>query len=76
MSGLTRDWTAEPVPRDRILRRERGQGNKHFPCSADHEQDWQPHPVDQYSAESAGHTYILYVTNSIDLHIYFFSIWE
>ena len=18
----------------------------HFPCSADHEQDWQPHPVD------------------------------
>ena len=29
---------AEPVSRDRILRRERGQGNFHFPCSADHEQ--------------------------------------
>ena len=23
-----------------ILRHERGQGNIHFPCSADHEQDW------------------------------------
>ena len=31
---------------------ERGQGNVHFPCSADHEQDWQPYPVDPYSAES------------------------
>ena len=31
--------TAEPVSRDQILRRERGQGNIHFPCSADHEQD-------------------------------------
>ena len=31
------------------LRRERGQGNIHFPCSADHEQDWQPYPVDPYS---------------------------
>ena len=42
--------TAEPVSRDQILRRERGQGNLHFPCSADHEQDWQPsYPVDPYS---------------------------
>ena len=31
------------------LRRESGQGNIHFPCSADHEQDWQPYPVDQNS---------------------------
>ena len=45
MSRLTRDGTAEPVSRDQILRRERGQGNIIFP-SADHEQDWQPHPVD------------------------------
>ena len=22
----------------------------HFPCSTDHEQDWQPYTVDQYSA--------------------------
>ena len=28
-----------------------------FPCSADHEQEWQPFPVDQYSAESTDHTY-------------------
>ena len=28
------------------LRHARGQGNIHFPCSADHEQDWQPYPVD------------------------------
>ena len=25
-------------------------GNINFPCSADHEQDWQPYPVDPYSA--------------------------
>ena len=42
MSRLTRDGNAEPVSRDQLLRREWGQGNIHFPCSADHEQDWQP----------------------------------
>ena len=47
MSRLTRDGTAEPVSRDQILRREeRGQGSIYFPCSVDHVQDWQPHPVD------------------------------
>ena len=46
MSKLTRDGTAEPVSRDEILRRERGQRIFHFPCSAaHHEQDWQPFPV-------------------------------
>ena len=30
----------------------------HFPCSADHEQDWQPYPVDPYSDESTDNTYI------------------
>ena len=51
MSRLTRDGTAEPVSRDLILRRERGrQINIHFPCSADHEQDWQHYPVDPYSS--------------------------
>ena len=49
MSRLTRDGTAELVSRDPFLRRERGQGNIYFPCSADHEQDWQPYPVDPYS---------------------------
>ena len=32
-SRLTRDGTAEPVLRNQILRRERGQGNIHFSCS-------------------------------------------
>ena len=41
-----------------ILRRERGQGNFHFLCSADHEQDWQPYPVDPYSAICDDPTYI------------------
>ena len=58
MSRLTRDGTAEPVSRDQILRRERGQGNIDFPCSADHEQDWQPYPVDPSLAMCDDHTYI------------------
>ena len=51
MNRLTRDGTAEPCLA-RTLRRERGQGNIVFPCSADHEQDWLPHPVYPYSAIS------------------------
>ena len=59
MSRLTRDGTAEPVSLDQILRHARGQGSIHFPCSADHdEQDWQPYPVDPYSAICDDHTYI------------------
>ena len=57
MTRLTRDGTAEPVSRDQILRHARGQGNVHFPCSADHEQDWQPYPVDPYSAICDDHTW-------------------
>ena len=30
----------------------------HFPCSADHDQDWQPYPVDPYSCYKCDHTYI------------------
>ena len=58
MSRLTRDGTAEPVSRDQVLRHVRGQGSIDFPCSADHEQDWQPYPVDPYSAICDDHTYI------------------
>ena len=58
MSRLTRDGTAEPVSRDQILRHARGQGNIHFLCSADHEQDWQPYQVDPYSAICDDNTYI------------------
>ena len=58
MSRLTRHGTPEPVSRDHILRRERGQGNVHFSCLDDHEQDWQPHPVDPHSCYMCDYTYI------------------
>ena len=47
-------WTRLAGP---IIRRERGQRKKHFPCSADHEQDWQPYPVDPSLAICDDHTY-------------------
>ena len=53
MSRLTRDGTAEPISRDQILRRERGQGKL-----PDHEKDWQPYLVDPYSCYMCDHTYI------------------
>ena len=56
MTRLARDGTAEPNSRDETFRRERGQGKSYFPCSTDHEQDWQPHPVDAQFAESDDHT--------------------
>ena len=56
-ADAARDGTAEAVSRDQVLGRERRQGNTHFPCSADHLQDWQPYPVGPYSAEIAHHTY-------------------
>ena len=49
MSRLARDGTGKSVSRNQILRRE---GDEEiFPCSADHEQDWQAYPVDLYSAK-------------------------
>ena len=50
MSRLTQDETDE---RTRLARpnsqaHKRGQGTIHFSCSAHHEQDWQPYPVDPY----------------------------
>ena len=57
-SRLTQDGTAETISEDQILRHECGQGNIHFPCSADHEQVWQPYPVDPYSCYMCDHTYI------------------
>ena len=59
MSRLTRDGTAEPVSRDQILRRERGQGDINFLCPADHVQDWQPYPIDPYSCYVCDHTLLL-----------------
>ena len=48
-SRLTLDGTAEPVSRDQILRRDRGQEEEKNPVLlAVHEQDWQLYPVDPY----------------------------
>ena len=60
MNRLTRDGTAEPVSRDQILMHAWGQGNVHFPCSADHERDWQPYPDDPayFAIICDDHTYI------------------
>ena len=69
-SRLTRDGTAEPVSQDQILRHARGQGNVHFPCSADHEQDWQPYPVDPYYAICDYHIYIYIYIYVCDGHAY------
>ena len=70
MSKLTRDGTAEPVSRDQILRRERGQRMVHSLCSAaDHEQDWQPCPVVRAIHTNIGlHTHTAVVTY-IYMHI-------
>ena len=58
MTTLTRDGTVKFVSRYQIFRCERGRGKKRFPCSADHEQDWQPYPVDPYSAVSVDNAYM------------------
>ena len=52
------DGTAEPFSQDQILRREQGQGKNNFPCSADHEQDWQSHTRLIHSAMIAIHAYM------------------
>ena len=72
MSRLTRDGTAELVSRDQILRCERGQGNIHFPCSADHERDWQPNPVDPYSSIRDDHTCLPYIRVALVVVFYIF----
>ena len=55
---LTRDGSAEPISRNQTLRHVRGEGNIHFPCLADHEQECQIYSVDPYSAGCDDHTYI------------------
>ena len=68
MSRLTRDGTTEPVSRDKVLRREQGQENIHFPCSTDHEQDWQSYPVDPYACYMCvcGHTVTIFIDTGIE----------
>ena len=69
MSKLTQDRTAEPVSRDQILRRERGQRIIHCPCSAaDHEQDWQPCPV----VRTIHTNIVLHTHTAVVTHIYIY----
>ena len=42
-----------PLARPNSQARTRTRKN-HFPCSVDHEQDWQPYPVDPYSCYMCG----------------------
>ena len=71
MSRLTRDGPAESDSRAQFLRGERGQGDIHFPCSADHEQDWRPYPVDPYSAICDDHM-TGSINNTLRLVIYIY----
>ena len=65
-SRLTRDGAAAPVSRE-LSGANGDRENIHCPCSADHEQDWQPYPVGPYSAICDGDTYI---------HTYMHAPWE
>ena len=71
MSRLTLDGAAGPVQRDQILRRERGQGNTYFPCSADHVQDWQSYPVDPYSCYMCDH---ICIQAAVSYHLFFMDV--
>ena len=54
-------WTGPPnLTRETKLSGAKGDRKFRFPCSADHEQDWQTYPVDAESAESYDHTYTPY----------------
>ena len=66
------EGTAEPVPRNQILRRILGQGNIRFLCSADHEQDWQPYPVHSYPVVWDDHTYIMHIYIYIYIYVYIY----
>ena len=48
MSRLTRDGPGANEDRKK----------NNFPCSADHEQEWQPYPVDPYSVRCGDNTYM------------------
>ena len=60
-----RDEMVDPVSRDRILRRERGQEEDAKKlCSADHELDWQQYPID------FDHTLLKVVTTYMHTYIH------
>ena len=74
ISRLTRDGTPNP---SRETKSSGANGNGHFPCSADYEQDWQAYTVDPYSAlcdyRIYMHTYKCRSRCVARFFIYFFS---
>ena len=52
------DGTAEPVSRHQFSGGN-GDRNIHFPCTADHEQDFKLYSADPYSAISDDHTSVM-----------------
>ena len=58
MSRLTRDGMAESSRVTKFSGANRDRENIHFLCSVNHEQDWQPYPVDPHSTICNNHTYI------------------
>ena len=73
MSGLMReDGTAETLSRDQILRRNAYREiNIHFPCSADHVQDWLTTRLIHTLAICVTiHTYSAVMCNLINIHTY------
>ena len=71
-AGAGRDGRTRLARPDSQARR--GQRNVNFPCLADHEQDRQPYPVDQYSSICDDHTLQLPSSNPIEPHDEFLSM--
>ena len=63
---IWQDGTAEPVSRDQILRHARGQGNIHFPCSADHIIGNLTRLIHTLLYVMTIHTYIYMATNALN----------
>ena len=57
MSRQTWDGTANPSRETKFSGANGDKDMVSFPCSADHEQNWQPHPVDPYSCYICDHSY-------------------
>ena len=66
MGRLTRYGTAEPVSRDQILGRERGQGNIRFSVQLATSRTGNRHLVDPYLAICDDHTYIPHIKSNLD----------
>ena len=73
MSRVTRDGMANPSRETTFPGAEADREKKHIPCSADHEQDWQPYRVDPYSAvcvtiDTVRLCFIFFITVCMAIH--------